>query len=360
MSDEKLVEGGPELPRLLDCPFCGEPPYVAGSDEAKGDVWCADALCPGAHATPIEAWNRRADRRAGAPRDSGTYGELPATIRAMLPGHEWDNMTREEQRTWLIEKLAGRAGAGSPEPSDVAIDAAEAEAASYVCSVADIPRGMIVAALRAAYAVDFPAASLGRPAVSGAPEGPRTTAGIPDGVKGQLVTLAMIVGSDNIAATFQTLGQYRTMLIGCIDDVLRTVDAAATPRDNAVNDAGVAPLGEGERERLAKVVREIWEVPYSDSELPESLSADCREYLPELSDDDVRLIATRLLASGVRLGTGTEGIPEALADDLPYPEDRGSTHWEHCWATRGHHNCAVFKLRELLACAPPSGETPHA
>jgi hypothetical protein len=42
---------------------------------------------------------------AAEPRDSGTYGELPWRIRAMLPGHEWDNMTRDEQRAWLITNL---------------------------------------------------------------------------------------------------------------------------------------------------------------------------------------------------------------------------------------------------------------
>ena len=43
---------------------------------------------------------------AGEGHDSGTYGELPAEIRALIPGYEWDNMSREDQRAWLIAKLA--------------------------------------------------------------------------------------------------------------------------------------------------------------------------------------------------------------------------------------------------------------
>jgi hypothetical protein len=40
--------------------------------------------------------------------DSGTYGELPASVRAMIVGHEWDNMTVQEQRAWAIAALAAR------------------------------------------------------------------------------------------------------------------------------------------------------------------------------------------------------------------------------------------------------------
>jgi hypothetical protein len=47
--------------------------------------------------------------------DSGTYGELPWRIRALIPGHEWDNMTREEQRSWMIAKLASLTAA----PADI-------------------------------------------------------------------------------------------------------------------------------------------------------------------------------------------------------------------------------------------------
>ncbi len=47
--------------------------------------------------------------------DSGTFAELPAAIRNLFQpmatgelhsGHLWDNMTRDEQRAWLIERLA--------------------------------------------------------------------------------------------------------------------------------------------------------------------------------------------------------------------------------------------------------------
>lgn len=34
-----------------------------------------------------------------------TYGDLPAEIRALLPSHEWDNMIRAEQRSWLVSQL---------------------------------------------------------------------------------------------------------------------------------------------------------------------------------------------------------------------------------------------------------------
>lgn len=40
------------------------------------------------------------------PHESGTYGELPFSIRRMVAGHEWDNMDREQQRAWLIQRLA--------------------------------------------------------------------------------------------------------------------------------------------------------------------------------------------------------------------------------------------------------------
>lgn len=40
------------------------------------------------------------------PHESGTYGELPFSIRHMVAGHEWDNMDREQQRAWLIQRLA--------------------------------------------------------------------------------------------------------------------------------------------------------------------------------------------------------------------------------------------------------------
>jgi hypothetical protein len=34
---------------------------------------------------------------------------------------------------------------------------------------------------------------------------------------------------------------------------------------------------------------------------------------------------------------------------LPYPENRGSTHWEGCFRDRKHHNCAVLRINDLNA-----------
>ncbi len=34
---------------------------------------------------------------------------------------------------------------------------------------------------------------------------------------------------------------------------------------------------------------------------------------------------------------------------LPYPDDRGRTHWEGCWREPGHHNCAVREIERLRA-----------
>jgi hypothetical protein len=36
-----------------------------------------------------------------------------------------------------------------------------------------------------------------------------------------------------------------------------------------------------------------------------------------------------------------------MFDNLPYPPDRGKTHYDGCWQNRGHHNCAVRKIQEL-------------
>lgn len=33
--------------------------------------------------------------------------------------------------------------------------------------------------------------------------------------------------------------------------------------------------------------------------------------------------------------------------DLPYKKEKGQTHWEGCWATPHHHNCAVAKIDDL-------------
>ena len=40
---------------------------------------------------------------------------------------------------------------------------------------------------------------------------------------------------------------------------------------------------------------------------------------------------------------------EPAIDDFPYPDDRGQTHSPGCWKWRGHHNCAVARVRELEA-----------
>jgi hypothetical protein len=42
--------------------------------------------------------------------DSGNYGELPDSIRPMINGYEWDNMLRDEQRQWLIDRLDAAMG----------------------------------------------------------------------------------------------------------------------------------------------------------------------------------------------------------------------------------------------------------
>lgn len=31
---------------------------------------------------------------------------------------------------------------------------------------------------------------------------------------------------------------------------------------------------------------------------------------------------------------------------LPYPEEKGQTHYDGCWARPFHHNCAVAKVIE--------------
>jgi len=74
--------------------------------EAVGVVAFARGPVP-SWVVPLFSW-RAAAPPSGIPAvtDSGTYGELPASIRRLLPGHEWDNMTRDEQRAWLIERLA--------------------------------------------------------------------------------------------------------------------------------------------------------------------------------------------------------------------------------------------------------------
>lgn len=74
-----------ETPRCSRC----EHPHPAG-------VKCGETIQLGEdnHATYVECQ---------CTKGSGTYGELPAAIRALIVGHEWDNMTAREQRAWLID-----------------------------------------------------------------------------------------------------------------------------------------------------------------------------------------------------------------------------------------------------------------
>ena len=43
--------------------------------------------------------------------------------------------------------------------------------------------------------------------------------------------------------------------------------------------------------------------------------------------------------------TETNGRP---CDGLPYPDDRGQTHYDGCYRMHRHHNCAVVRGDELL------------
>jgi hypothetical protein len=69
---------------------------VFGAMRCPDDPPCDDCLEQQLAAAP----------RTGEPQpeDSGTYGELPPAVRKAIDGHEWDNMTREEQRVWLIAR----------------------------------------------------------------------------------------------------------------------------------------------------------------------------------------------------------------------------------------------------------------
>jgi len=40
-------------------------------------------------------------------------------------------------------------------------------------------------------------------------------------------------------------------------------------------------------------------------------------------------------------------LESAMFNNLPYPPDRGRTHYDGCWQNRGHHNCAVRQIQEL-------------
>lgn len=36
-----------------------------------------------------------------------------------------------------------------------------------------------------------------------------------------------------------------------------------------------------------------------------------------------------------------------MSAPLPYPENPGATHFDGCWRTPGHHNCAVQRVEEV-------------
>lgn len=46
-------------------------------------------------------------------------------------------------------------------------------------------------------------------------------------------------------------------------------------------------------------------------------------------------------------------VRQPTAPAMPYPEDRGRTHWPGCWRERGHHNCAVAEIERLTAASAP-------
>lgn len=47
---------------------------------------------------------------------------------------------------------------------------------------------------------------------------------------------------------------------------------------------------------------------------------------------------------------GAKSILEAgLRADMPYEPDRGRTHYDGCWHSRGHHNCAVQRIKDVHA-----------
>jgi hypothetical protein len=39
---------------------------------------------------------------------------------------------------------------------------------------------------------------------------------------------------------------------------------------------------------------------------------------------------------------------DGIKENLPHAKDEGKTHHAACWRNRGHHNCAVRKIIELL------------
>jgi hypothetical protein len=35
--------------------------------------------------------------------------------------------------------------------------------------------------------------------------------------------------------------------------------------------------------------------------------------------------------------------------DFPYPQNPGATHYQDCYMDKGHHNCAIVRVRHLEA-----------
>ncbi|OJX17927.1 MAG: hypothetical protein BGO82_17100 [Devosia sp. 67-54] len=76
--------------KLLPCPFCGEPPLVAGAS-----IWCANVSCWGPHVSQfahvedaIAAWNRRLVASAGDRPDPTPDAAFDAWV-ASLPKQSW-------------------------------------------------------------------------------------------------------------------------------------------------------------------------------------------------------------------------------------------------------------------------------
>lgn len=88
-------------------------------------------------------------------------------------------------------------------------------------------------------------------------------------VEGHLLTLKHIVGSDSIAASYQTMGQYRTMLIQRINAALQALDAvtgkgrfdSGSIAEGGATGGGSTPCqGSGEpKARLARIVSDAAE-----------------------------------------------------------------------------------------------------
>jgi hypothetical protein len=92
------------LQREVDAP----PALETDETTTKDRRWCdspGDCRYPACACAPYVPAQPAARREGRETHDSGTYGELPAEVRAMIVNHEWDNMTEREQRAWLIGAL---------------------------------------------------------------------------------------------------------------------------------------------------------------------------------------------------------------------------------------------------------------